>query len=149
MKHIGMATLGRDAEIRYTPSGDAVANLSLAVNYYDKNAENNRATQWVNATLWGKQAEALAQYMVKGSRHCFTLSDMHVRTYDRNDGGQGFSLEARVDSVELGPRQAGSGDGGGQQQERAPQQRQQPQQRQAPQSKPASGFDDMDDDIPF
>lgn len=146
MKHIGMATLGRDAEVRRTPGGEAVANLSLAVNYYDKNAENNRATQWIDATLWGKQAETLGQYLTKGSQHCFTLSDMHIESYEGRNG-TGHKLVARVDAVELGRRSdAPSGNGGG---GSAPQQRQQPQQRQAPASKPASGFDDMDDDIPF
>ena len=104
MKHIGMARLGRDAEVRYTPDGTAVCNLSLAVTVYDKNAEHNRGTQWVDASLWGKQAESLAQYMLKGSLHCFTLSDMRIEEYEGKDGW-GAKLVARVDSVELGPRQ--------------------------------------------
>ena len=113
MKSIGMATLGRDAEMRYTPSGDAVANLSLAVNYYSKDAENNRATQWIDATLWGKQAEALVQYMTKGSRHCFTLSDIHMEEYDGKDGYVKTKLVARVDSVELGAKKEGGDSGSG------------------------------------
>lgn len=157
MKMIGMATLGRDAELRRTPGGDAVCNLSLAVNYYDKGAENNRGTQWVNATLWGDRAEKLAQYLTKGSRHCFTLSDVHMREYTDKDGYTAYSLDARVDDVELGPKREGdtgggnssAGSGGGRGRPaaggaggaaRAP----------APAaSKPAGGFDDMDDDIPF
>lgn len=151
MKTIGLATLGRDAEMRYTPGGDAVANLSLAVNYYKKGAENDRATQWIDATLWGKQAEALVQYMVKGSRHCFVLSDIHTETFQRQDGTEGFKLVARVDSVELGPRVANDNQDGG---SRAPAPAPRPQSR-APAAtpgqpqRPASGFDDMDDDIPF
>jgi len=104
MKHIGMARLGRDAEVRYTPQGDAVANLSLAVTVYDKTAENNRGTQWIDASIWGKQAESLAQYLVKGSLHCFTLSDMRIEEYEGRNG-TGHKLVARVDNVELGPRQ--------------------------------------------
>lgn len=149
MKHIGMATLGRDAELRCTPGGEAVANLSLAVNYYDKNAEGNRATQWIDASMWGKQAEALSQYLTKGSQHCFTLSELHIESYEGRNG-TGHKLVARVDNVELGRRADApggqrEGDGGN----RAPQQREQQPQRQAPASKPAAGFDDMDDDIPF
>ncbi len=141
MKHIGMARLGRDAEIRHTPSGDAVCNLSLAVTVYDKGAENNRGTQWIDASLWGKQAEALAQYMVKGSLHCFTLTDMKLETYQKNGGGEGVKMVARVDSVELGPRV----DGGS-----APAQRpaSAPTARPAPSRNPAPADDD-DDQIPF
>jgi single-strand DNA-binding protein len=147
MKTIGLARLGRDAEIRHTPSGDAVCNLSLAVNYGKKGDDGNRPTQWIDATLWGTRAEALAQYLTKGSVHCFTLDEMHIETFQKNDGTQGTKMAARVVDVELGPR--ASGDQGG-----APAQRQAPPaaQRPAPQS-PARGkvpnFTDMDDDIPF
>lgn len=146
MKHIGMARLGRDAEVRYTPGGDAVANLSLAVTIFDKTAENNRGTQWIDASIWGKQAEALTQYMVKGSLHCFTLSDMKLDTYQKNDGSEGTKLTARVDSVELGPRQEG---GQGEQRQAAPAQRPASAPAARPAPKPAPNFSDMDDDIPF
>jgi single-strand DNA-binding protein len=144
MKHIGMATLGRDGELRRLPSGDAVLNLNLAVNYYDKTAENNRATQWVSATLWGQQAERLCEYMVKGSRHCFTLSDMHIEAREW-EGKTYHNLVARVDSVELGPRRDGEGDSS----ERPARAPAPAPAAQRPASKPATGFDDMDDDIPF
>jgi single-strand DNA-binding protein len=143
MKTIGLARLGRDAEVRYTPGGDAVCNLSLAVNYGPKDQGGNRPTQWIDATLWGKRAEALAQFLVKGSVHCFTLEDIHIETYQKNGGGEGFKLAARVLDVELGPRVGGD-------QGSAPATRQPaaaPAQR--PQPKPAPNFSDMDDDIPF
>ncbi len=143
MKTIGLARLGRDAEIRYTPDGTAVANLSLATNYYSKEAENNRATQWIDASLWGKQAEALAQYLVKGSVHCFALSDVHLEKFESQNGG-GVKMVARVDSVELGPRQADTGEAP------APRQQQTGGSRPAPAARPpAPNFNDMDDDIPF
>lgn len=148
MKMIGMARLGRDAEIRYLPDDTAVANLSLAVNYYSKDAENNRATQWINATLWGKQAESLSQYMTKGSVHCFTLSDIHLEAWE-SQNGSGVNMVARVDSVELGPRQ---GEGGGQGASAPQQQRQASapaQKQQKPAAKKPGNFDDFDDDIPF
>ncbi|MGL5486149.1 MAG: single-stranded DNA-binding protein [Shewanella sp.] len=103
MKTIGLARLGRDAELRFTPSGEAVCNLSLAVNYGKKGNDGNRLTQWIDASLWGKQAEALAPYLTKGSVHCFVLSDIHIETY-QGQNGPGHKLSARVDSVELGPR---------------------------------------------
>ncbi len=103
MKTIGLARLGRDAEVRYTPGGDAVCNLSLAVNYGQKDADGNRPTQWIDASLWGKRAELLAQYLVKGSLHCFTLDEIHIETYDGKNG-QGHKMVARVADIELGPR---------------------------------------------
>jgi single-strand DNA-binding protein len=140
MKHIGMARLGRDAEVRYTPDGTAVANLSLAVTVFDKSAENNRGTQWVDASLWGKQAESLAQYMVKGSLHCFTLSDLRIEEYEGKNGW-GAKLVARVDSVELGPRQgdAAAPSSGPRQGARTA----------APAPKPKPQTEIPDDDIPF
>lgn len=149
MKTIGLARLGRDAEVRNLPDGTAVANLSLAVTVFDKNAEHNRGTQWIDATLWGQQAERLAPYMRKGSVHCFTLSDLKIETY-QGQNGQGHKLTARVDSVELGPR----ADGAAAPAPQGQQQRSQPPAQRAPASAPpppqrqASGFDDMDD-IPF
>lgn len=139
MKTIGMARLGRDAEIRYTPGGDAVCNLSLAVNYGQKGQDGNRPTQWIDASLWGKRAEALAQYLVKGSVHCFTLEDVHLETY-QGKNGEGVKMVARVLDVELGPRV------GGEQPAAQPAQRQAPSQP-AARPKPAPQSDD--DDIPF
>ena len=104
MKTIGLARLGRDAEIRYTPGGDAVANLSLSyVCGRKKEGDQYPPSKWVDASLWGKQAEALVPYMTKGSVHCFTLSDIHIETY-QGQNGEGHKLVARVDAVELGPR---------------------------------------------
>jgi single-strand DNA-binding protein len=56
--------LGRDAEIKYTPSGTPVANFSIAVDAGKKN--DNKQTLWVNCTLWEKRAESLAPYLIKG-----------------------------------------------------------------------------------
>jgi single-strand DNA-binding protein len=137
MKTIGLARLGRDAEIRYTPGGDAVCNLSLAVNYGQKDQSGNRPTQWIDASLWGKRAEALAQYLVKGSVHCFTLEDIHLETY-QGKNGEGVKLVARVLDVELGPRVGGE------------QPASQPAQRQpTPAARPKPAPQPDDDDIPF
>lgn len=146
MKMTGLARLGRDAEVRYTPQGTAVANLSLAFNYGQKGQDGSKPTQWVDATIWGKQAEALAQYLTKGSVHCFTLSDVHIETFQRNNGaGEGVKMAARVDDVELGPRAAGGQPqqpGGGQPRQTSGQPQRPPQQGSEPPM-------DFDDDIPF
>ena len=135
---IGLARLGRDCELRTTQSGDAVASLSLAMDYRNG---REKATQWVDAALWGKMAEALTQYLVKGKLVCVTLDDVHIEEYPKRDGGTGTKLVGRVSKLEL----AGGRDDG---ERTAP-----PAQRQAPKPAPkasASVFDDMDDsDPPF
>lgn len=156
MKHIGMARIGRDSELRYLQDGTPVLNVALAVNYGRKGDDGNRPTQWIEAAMFGERADKLAEWLVKGSAHCFTLSDMRIETYQKNDGGQGFKLAARIDDVELGPRRDGAAPAP-QQHAPAPQQ-QRPAGRPAPTAAPrpapppaqsSSGFDDMDDDIPF
>ena len=134
---IGLARLGRDAELRSTQDGTPVASLSLAMDY---RAGREKETQWVDGALWGKMAETLTQYLVKGKLVCVTLDDVHIVEYEKRDGGTGTKLVGRVSKLEL----AGGRDDG---ERTAP-----PVQRQAPKPPPkssASGFDDMDDDIPF
>ncbi|KDR25935.1 single-stranded DNA-binding protein [Caballeronia zhejiangensis] len=153
---IGLARLGRDAEVRYLQDGTPVANLALAFNYGRKDADGKRPTQWLDAALWGERAEKLSEYLLKGQRVMAIVEDVHIEFYDRNEGGQGAKLVGRVAQIEF------AGDSGGGQQQGG-QQRQQQQQRQAAprtqqqsrapaqqQRAPAGGgFDDMDDDIPF
>jgi len=150
MKHIGMARLGRDSEMRYLNDGTPVLNMALAVNYGKKGQDGNRPTQWIEAAMFGQRAETLAPFMLKGSAHCFTLSDLHIGTYVKGDGSQGVKLAARVDDVELGPRQDGAAPAPTRQAP-APAPRQAPPRQAAPAMPPksSSGFDDMDSDIPF
>ena len=79
MKAFGLARIGRDVEIRHTAGGDAVASLSLAFTYGRKGEDGKRPTQWVDASIWGKRAEALAQYLTKGSLVAVTLEDVAVQ----------------------------------------------------------------------
>ena len=148
---IGLARLGRDCELRSTQDGTPVASLSLAMDYRNG---REKATQWVDAALWGKMAEALTQYLVKGKLVCVTLDDVHIVEYEKRDGTAGTKLVGRVSKLEL----AGGREDGGQQQGAPARQgssRTQPRQqgaatRPAPAQRPASsGFDDMDDDAPF
>jgi len=133
----GVFRIGKDAEVRFTPRGDAVAQLSLAYNYGKKGDDNKRPSQWIDASIWGKRAESLAPYLLKGSQIYAVLSDPHIQTYEGKNG-PGHKLAATVLEIELiaGQREQGQ-----------PAQRQErPAARPAPAS---SGFDDMDDDIPF
>lgn len=148
MKAFGLARIGRDAEIRYTQGGDAVASLSLAFSYGRKGDDGKRPTQWVDASLWGKRAEALAPYLKKGGLVSVSLEDVHTEVY-QGKHGEATKLVARVVDLEL----AGSGE----RQQAAPpaqaparQQQQRPAQPQRPAPAPqSSGFDDLDNDIPF
>lgn len=147
----GLVRLGRDCETRYSHDGTPILSFSGAFNFYDKSAENNRGTQWVELTGFGERWERVAQYLVKGATVVVVASDPRIETYQRRDGGEGHKFVARLDNIELAGRppeqQAG---------------RTQPQERQAPARAPAqagqqrqaapksqSGFDDLDDDIPF
>lgn len=141
MQLIGLARLGRDAELRKTPEGDSVCSLSLAFNYGRKGQDGNKPTQWIEGTLWGKQAEALEQYLLKGKLICVTIDEPHIETFEGRNG-PGTKLTGRISSLEF------AGGGEGQQRQPAPAQSAAPAQRPAP-APAASGFDDDDSDIPF
>ena len=143
---IGTFRLGRDAELRYTSGSEPVANLALAFNYGQKGQDGSRPSQWVEASIWGKRAEALAQYLTKGSQIYAVLDGPHIETYEGRNG-QGVKLVARVMEIELiGGRPAG------QAQAQAPTNAQRPAntgRAPMPAQQRSSGFDDMDDDVPF
>lgn len=141
MKAQGLARIGKDAEVRFTPGGTAVANVSLAFTYGKKGDDGKRPTQWVDASIWGQRAEPMAPYLTKGKQIVAYLEDMHLQTYTKNDGTTNSKMVARLADFEFVSE--GSSDG----QRAAPAQRQAPAPRQAPES---SGFDDMDEsDVPF
>lgn len=142
----GLARLGKDMEVRVTPDGTAVGNLALAFNYGRKGQDGNRPTQWIDASLWGDRVEKLAPYLLKGTQISVMLSDPHIETYEKKDGGTGFKLVARVDSLEFAssPKESGeqrstAGDYQAAKQARAP----------APKPAAKPGFDDLESDIPF
>ncbi len=139
-KQIGNYRVGRDAELRTLQDGTPVASISLAYNYGKAGQDGKRATQWIDATMWGQRAEKLAPLLLKGSLHCFTLDEMHIQMFSRQDGTQGHKLVARVLDVELGSRPEGQAGATAP----APAPRAAP----APAPRAASGFDDMED-IPF
>lgn len=140
MKAFGVARIGRDVEVRFTAQGEAVASLSLAFSYGRKGQDGKQPTQWVDAALWGKRAEALAPYLAKGHQIGVTLEDVHIETY-QGKNGEGHKLVARVLDVQLIGNQAAVA---------ASAATARPAAKTAnPIGVAASGFDDMDDDIPF
>ena len=124
--------LGKDAEVRFLQNGDAVANFSVA-----DSQGKDKPTVWWNASLFGKRAESLAPYLLKGQSVTVT-GTVTEREYTDKDGNKRKSMDVRVNDVALQ---------GGKREAEAPA-RQTPR----PASKPSpsgSGFDDMDSDVPF
>jgi len=79
MKQIVIAgNIGKNAELRTTPGGDSVAGFSVAV---EMRAGKEKATMWFDVSIWGKRAEALAQYLTKGSKVCVS-GDLGTREYE-------------------------------------------------------------------
>lgn len=150
--------LGRDPEIRYLPSGEAVANFSVATTekWKDKaTGEMKEATEWHRITAFGRLAEVCGEWLRQGSQ-VFVQGKITTKKYTDRDGVERFATEIRISEMKmLGGRRDEDGQGRAPQQRQAPpQQRQAAPQRQArPSAAPAAqhggGFDDMDDDIPF
>ena len=137
----GLFTLGRDAETRTTQGGTTVVQLAVAYNYGRKGEDGKKPSQWVRASMFGKQAETLAPYLTKGKQVSLVIRDLHIATFQKQDGTTGTSLEgvADFDDFARGPKQEGA----------APAPTPRPAPAPAPARSAGSGFDDMDDDIPF
>lgn len=86
-----LVRLGRDSSVKPMQSGTSVANLACA--YYVGYGEK-RSTQWLELAVFGKQAEALAPYFVKGQQFMITAKDLQVETFQKNDGTVGAKLKA-------------------------------------------------------
>ena len=158
-KVIIVGNLGKDPEMRSFPNGDQIANVSIATTdrWKDKTSgEMKEATEWHRINFNGRLAEIVGQYLKKGSQ-VYVEGSLRTRKWTDKDGVEKFTTEIRADQMQmLGSRQGmggGSpdgddGGGGGYSAPRAPAARPAPVAKAAP-AKAASGFDDMDDDIPF
>lgn len=178
-KVIIVGNLGRDPEMRTFPSGDRVANVTVATTdkWKDKQTgELKEATEWHRVVFNGRLAEIAGEYLRKGSQ-VYIEGSIRSRKYTDKDGVERTAYEIRADQMQmLGSRQGMGGQGGGGQQgggyddggyggdasggyDQAPRRAAPPPQRPAapaprppapaPAPRAASGFDDMDDDIPF
>jgi len=150
-KVILIGNLGADPETRYAPSGDAICNIRVATTdtWKDKaTGEKKEATEWHRIAFFGRLAEIAGQYLKKGSQ-VYIEGSLRTRKWQDKDGQDRYTTEIRADEMKmLGSRQ-GVGE--------AP-----PREASAPsrppassadagggRKAPASGFGDMDDDIPF
>ena len=156
-KVILVGNLGRDPEVRYLPSGDPVANITIATSskYKSKTGEMVEETEWHRVTFFGKLAEIVGQYLKKG-RSVYVEGRIKTRKYTDKDGVEKFATDIIANEMQmLGSREgmgepSGDDEGGGYSRP-APASRPAAAQRPAAAAaaKPSSGFDDMDDDIPF
>lgn len=100
----GNVRLGRDGELKYTASGSAVVNLAGVYEYGRKGDDGKKPSQWVDAALFGKQAEALAPYLKKGAVLSVVLDEVHIETYQGKNGTQS-KLVGKVINVSFAPSQ--------------------------------------------
>ena len=101
-KVILVGNLGRDAELKYTPGGAAVSTLNLATTetWTDKSGQRQEKTEWHRVVLWGKPAESLADYLVKG-KSIYVEGRLQTRQWDDKDGNKRYTTEIRGDRVVL------------------------------------------------
>src|SRR6266576_4261930 len=101
-KVILVGNLGRDAELRYTPGGAAVATLNLATTevWNDKGGQRQEKTEWHRIVLWGKQAESLQEYLTKG-KQIYVEGRLQTRQWDDKDGNKRYTTEIRGDKIVL------------------------------------------------
>src|SRR4051794_6143461 len=109
-----IGNLGRDPEMRYTPSGRPVTEFSVAVNQSTKNQQTgewNEETDWFRVSVWGDRAERAAEQLRKGNR-VFLEGRFRTREYEARDGQKRISLEITADSlVNLEKRTREDGEG--------------------------------------
>ncbi|MBK9020618.1 MAG: single-stranded DNA-binding protein [Sulfuritalea sp.] len=149
-KVIIVGNLGRDPEVRYTPNGDSITNVTIATTdtWKDKaTGEKKEATEWHRVVFFGKLAEIAGQYLKKG-RQVYVEGALRTRKWTDKEGQERYTTEIVANEMKmLGSREGmsdappresggGAGGGGGNRPAAAPQ--------------PAGGnFNDFEDDIPF
>ena len=166
-KVILIGNLGRDPEVRYTPSGSAVCNVTLATTRSWKNkdsGEKQEETEWHRIVFYDRLAEIAGEYLKKG-RSIYVEGRLKTRKWTDKDGAEKYTTEVIAQEMNmLGSREGGGaggsaggdeegGGGNSERSERSAPPRAAPAARPAPASRPApkatTGFDNMDDDIPF
>ena len=116
-KVILVGHLGRDPEIRSTPSGRPVGSFSLATNrrWNDRDGNRQEETEWHQIVVWGRQAEVAGQYLTRG-KLIYVEGRLQTRSWeDRNSGEKRYKTEIVADFFQMlgGRGEGGSGGGGG------------------------------------
>jgi single-strand DNA-binding protein len=159
-KVILVGNLGRDPEVRYMPSGDALASFSIATTdtWRDKSGQRQERTEWHRISMFGKQAEVAGQYLKKGSS-VYIEGRLQTRKWTDKEGQERQTTEVVADRMQMLGARSGGGNAfevmdEGDDMSAAPS-RPQPARESAgggsarPATGGGSGFDDFDDDIPF
>ncbi len=150
-KVILVGNLGRDPEVRYTPNGDSITNITIATtdSWKDKaTGEKKEATEWHRVVFFGKLAEIAGQYLKKG-RQVYIEGALRTRKWTDKEGQDRYTTEIVANEMKMlgsregmsdaPPRESGGGGSGGGSRPAA-----------APAAQPAGGnFNDFEDDIPF
>lgn len=141
-KVILIGHLGRDPEVKYFSSGDAVCNLSLATTekWKDKQGQQQEQTEWHRVNLFGRTAEICGEYLRKGSA-VYIEGSIHTRKYTDKQGIERYATEIKGYSMQIL--------GGGKQAKEDHSREQAPAQSKPTQSELPGGFQEMDDDLPF
>jgi single-strand DNA-binding protein len=154
-KVILVGNLGRDPEMRYMPSGDAIASFSVATtdNWKDKNGQKQERTEWHRISMFGKLAEIAGEYLKKGSS-VYIEGRLQTRKWQDKEGNERQTTEVVADRMQmLGGRSSGNAYEAmeDEDQSAAPprQSAPAPSQKPAPATSTSSNFDDFEDDIPF
>jgi single-strand DNA-binding protein len=112
-----IGNLGRDPEMRYTPSGQAVTQFTVAVNrnYKDQQGERQEETEWFRVVAWGQQAEFAAEYLRKGAK-VYVEGRIQTRQWEGQDGQKRYTTELVANTIQNLERRArdDAGDGGSQ-----------------------------------
>jgi single-strand DNA-binding protein len=150
-KVILIGNLGRDPEVRYMPSGDAVANITIATTetWKDKSGEKQEQTEWHRVAMFGKTAEVAGEYLKKGSQ-VYIEGRLQTRKWTDKEGQERYTTEIRADRMQM----LGSRSGGSERMAPPPDDDASPRAPAAPAKKSPGGgkggnFDDLEDDIPF
>ena len=113
-KVILVGNLGRDAELRYTPGGAAVATLNMATTetWNDKSGQKQEKTEWHRVVFWGKVAESLTEYLTKG-KQVYVEGRLETRQWNDKDGNKRYTTEIKGDKIVLLGGGGGRGGSGG------------------------------------
>lgn len=150
-KVILIGNLGRDPEVRYMPSGEAITNISVATTdtWKDKSGEKQEKTEWHRVAFFGKTAEIAGEYLKKGSQ-VYIEGRLQTRKWQDKEGQDKYTTEIIADRMQmLGGRGGGASGsepmgGAGRDTQSSP-----PGGAEAKRPKTGGDFDDFDDDIPF
>jgi single-strand DNA-binding protein len=158
-KVILIGNLGKDPEVRYAPSGSAICNVTIATSRVTKDkssGERQEQTEWHRVVMFDRLAEIAAEYLKKG-KSVYIEGRLQTRKWTDKEGVERYSTEIIANEMTMLGGRDGGGTGGGDDMgepraaaapRSAPPARSAPAPRPAP-SKTGTGFDDMDDDIPF